>query len=123
MAAPMPAITPQPSNPAVAAGAAGLTGVHWPEWTRVFSANAPMPKAGERATPSSVIFCVALKVEKQYHGLPLRQLRQVPHTARQFNTTKSPGFTLVTPAPTDSTTPAASWPSRKGKSLLIPPSR
>ena len=30
MAAPMPAITPQPSRPAVAAGMAGLTLVHWP---------------------------------------------------------------------------------------------
>lgn len=36
-------------------------------------------------------------------------------TARQFNTTKSPGATLVTSVPSDSP-PAASWPSRNGKS-------
>ena len=124
IAAPMPAITPQPSRPAVAAGAAGSTLVHWPAATSVFSANAPMPSAGDSSVPSvSVIFCVALYVAKQYCGLPLRQLRQLPHTARQLRTTKSPGFTLVTPAPTDSTMPAASWPSRNGKSSLMPPSR
>ena len=68
-----------------------------------------MPSAGESGVPSSsVIFCVALKVEKQYCGLPLRQLRHVPHTARQLSTTKSPGCTPVTSGPTDSTTPAAS---------------
>ena len=41
----------------------------------------------------------------------------------QFRMTKSPGATTVTPAPTASTTPAASWPSRYGKSSPMPPSR
>ena len=47
-----------------------------------------------------------------------------PHTARQLRTTKSPGATLgdVRRRPT-STTPAASWPRRNGKSSLIAPSR
>jgi hypothetical protein len=68
-----------------------------------------MPSAGDSSVPSSrVIFCFALCVLKQYQGLPLRQARQSPQTARQFNTTKSPGTTSVTPAPTDSTMPAAS---------------
>ena len=53
-----------------------------------------MPSAGLRAVPSSsAIFCVALWVEKQYCGRPRRQDRQLPHTARQFSTTKSPGET------------------------------
>ena len=45
--------------------------------------------ASDHAGPpsSSVIFCVALKVEKQYCGLPFRQLRQLPHTARQLRIT------------------------------------
>ena len=47
IAAPMPAITPQPSRPAVAGEISGLTFVHWPAATRVFSANAPMPRAGD----------------------------------------------------------------------------
>ena len=83
-----------------------------------------MPSAGESAVPSvSVIFWVALKVEKQYHGRPRRHARHVPHTARQLRITKSPGATSVTSGPTASTTPAASWPSRNGKSSLIAPSR
>ncbi len=47
IAAPMPAITPQPSSPATSGLAAGLTFVHCPEWTSVFSTNAPMPSAGD----------------------------------------------------------------------------
>ena len=62
-------------------------------------------------------------VLKQYYGLPLAQARHWPHTARQLRMTKSPGATSVTPSPTASTTPAASCPSRNGKSSLMPPSR
>jgi Zn-dependent alcohol dehydrogenase len=109
---------------AAVAGAPGSTLVHWPAATRVFAANAPMPNAGLSSVPSaSVIFWVALCVAKQYQGLPLRQARQRPQTARQFRITKSPGATSVTPSPTASTTPAASCPSRKGKSSLMLPSR
>ena len=97
IAAPRPAITPQPSRPAVSGLAAGSTLVAWPAATSVCSAKAPMPSAGLSSVPSaSVIFCVALKVEKQYQGRPRRQARQVPHTARQLRTTKSPGATSVT---------------------------
>ena len=124
IAAPMPAITPQPSSPATSGGTAGSTLVHWPAWTSVFSANAPMPSAGRQLLArSSVIFWAALWVAKQYQGSPRRQARQWPHTARQLRITKSPGATSVTPSPTDSTTPAASCPSRNGKSSLMPPSR
>jgi len=124
IAAPIPAITPQPSRPTAAARASASTFVHWPAATRVFSANAPMPSAGLSSVPSSsVIRCVALKVEKQYHGSPRLQARQSPQTARQLRTTKSPGATSVTPSPTASTVPAASWPSRKGNSSVMPPSR
>ncbi len=116
MAAPMPAITPQPSSPATCGATAGSTLVHCPAATSVFSAKAPMPRAGESSWPveARVIFCSALWVSKQYQGRPRRQARHLPHTARQLRITKSPGATSVTPAPTDSTTPAASWPSRKG---------
>ena len=88
MAAPIPAITPQPSRPAAVAGAARSTFVHWPAATSVLSTNAPMPSAGDRTVPSvSVIFCVALWVAKQYHGSPRRQARQSPQTARQLRIT------------------------------------
>ena len=77
-----------------------------------------MPSAGDSGWPSSVMGWVALNVEKQYHGLPLRHDRHEPHTARQLSTTKSPGSTDVTSGPTASTTPAASWPSRNGKVVV-----
>jgi hypothetical protein len=124
MAAPIPAITPQPSSPATDAGASGDTLVHCPAATSVFSRNAPMPSAGDSSVPSvSVIFWVALWVAKQYHGRPRRHARHWPHTARQLRMTKSPGSSPVTPSPTASTVPAASCPSRNGNSSLIPPSR
>ena len=88
IAAPSPAITPHPSSPAAVGGAAGSTFVHCPAATSVFSANAPMPSAGDSSVPSSsVIFCVALWVLKQYHGSPRRQARHLPHTARQLRIT------------------------------------
>src|SRR4249919_2310218 len=107
-----------PLSPALGIGAfAEKTLVAWPAATSVLSANAPMPSAGESGVPSaSVIFCVALNVEKQCHGRPRRHDRHVPHTARQLRITKSPGATSTTPSPIASTVPAASWPSRKGKS-------
>ena len=115
IAAPIPAITPQPSSPAAVAGAAGSTFVHCAAATSVFSARAPIPSAGVRTVPSvSVIRWVALWVAKQYQGRPRAQARQLPQTARQFRITKSPGATSVTPAPTVLTRPAASCPSRNG---------
>jgi hypothetical protein len=98
--------------------------VHCPAATRVFSTNAPIPSAGESTVPSvRVIFWVALWVAKQYQGRPRAQARHWPHTARQFRITKSPVSSPVTSGPTASTTPAASCPSRYGKSSPIPPSR
>ena len=97
IAAPRPAITPHPSSPAASGRRRGSTFVAWPAATSVFSANAPMPSAGDSAVPSaSVIFCVALCVAKQYHGRPRRHDRHSPHTARQLRITKSPGATSVT---------------------------
>ena len=89
-------MTPQPSRPAASGRARGSTLVHWPAATRVFSAKAPMPRAGESTVPSTrVIFWVALWVAKQYCGRPRRHDRHSPQTARQFRTTKSPGATEV----------------------------
>src|SRR4051812_17136300 len=107
MAAPRPAITPHPMRPAAAADAAGSIFTHWPAATSVFSAKAPIPRAGDSAGPPSVIFWVALAEATQYHGLPLAQERQRPQGARQAMTTGSPGATLATPSPTASTSPAA----------------
>ena len=48
IAAPSPAITPQPSSPATSGVGRGSTLVHWPAATSVLSANAPMPRAGRQ---------------------------------------------------------------------------
>jgi hypothetical protein len=99
MAAPKPAIAPQPSSPATVGGAVGSTLVHCPLCTKVFSAKAPIPNAGVRTVPSvSVIGCAALWVSKQRCCLPFRQARQCPYTACQLRITKSPGATSVTPS-------------------------
>ena len=57
MAAPRPAITPQPNSPTASGRARRSTLVHCPAATSVWSAKAPMPSAGERGVPSAnVIF-------------------------------------------------------------------
>src|SRR6516164_3516579 len=87
-AAPKPAITPQPMSPAASGRALRSTGTHWLAATSVFSANAPIPRAGDRRVPSvSLIDWLAFSDEKQYHGRPRRQERHVPHGARQAMTT------------------------------------
>src|SRR6201989_1574672 len=69
IAAPSPAITPQPTSPTAGGRALGSTLGHCPAWTSVFSMKAPMPRAGDSSVPSSrVIRWEALKVLKQYHG-------------------------------------------------------
>ena len=69
IAAPIPAITPQPSRADDCGSAAGSTLVHWPSCTTVLSSNAPIPKAGVNGVPSGrVMGCEALWVSKQYHG-------------------------------------------------------
>ena len=71
IAAPSPAMTPQPSSPTAAGDAVGSTFVHCPAATRVFSMKAPMPRAGDSGVPSvRVIDCCALWVAKQYCGFP-----------------------------------------------------
>src|SRR5262245_57462492 len=52
----------------------------------------------------------------QRFGWPLRHCAQLPQNPDRHATTWSPGFTLVTSAPTASTTPAPSWPSTIGRS-------
>ena len=93
MAAPRPAITPQPISPAASGLAAGSTFTACQASTSVNSQNAPMPNAGDSGAPpsASVIFCCALRLAKQYQGRPRQQERQFPQGARQARMTKSPG--------------------------------
>ena len=86
-AAPKPAMMPQPMSPAASGRARSSIFTHWPAATRVSSAKAPMPSAGDSGVPSRVIFWVALRESKQYQGRPRRQERQLPQGARQAMTT------------------------------------
>ena len=73
-------------------GGVGSTFVHWPAATSVFSANAPMPSAGDSSVPSSERHLLGrVVVAKQYCGLPLRHARHSPHTARQLRTDEVAG--------------------------------
>ena len=47
-------------------------------------------------------------------GRPEAQNLHQPQLGRKFKITWSPGFDIVTPGPTASTTPAPSWPSTIG---------
>ena len=122
IAAPKPAITPQPNNPATAGSASGSTSCTGLVHQRLVDERADAQRGVSSVPSVNVIFSAALNVSKHKWGPPLTR-PACPHTARQFRITKSPGATFVTPSPTDSTLPAASWPSRKGNSSLMPPSR
>ena len=125
IAAPSPAITPQPSRPAavgrrlrvdlraLAGGDERLLG------ERADAERRATARCRRRASSSGWRCGWRSSTTAGRGGRP----GSAPHTARQLRITKSPGATSVTPAPTASTTPAASWPSRNGKSSLMPPSR
>ena len=98
IAAPSPAITPQPSRPGrLRVARPGSTFVAWPAATSVFSAKAPMPSAGRarcrRRASSSGSRC---GWRSSTRAGPRRHARHSPHTARQLRITKSPGATSVT---------------------------
>ena len=85
IAAPSPAMTPQPISPAASGGAFGSTGTHCPAATSVSSANAPMPRAGESSVPSSsVIFCVRVAAVEAVPGTsaPARAARSARRAPR-----------------------------------------
>ena len=54
-------------------------------------------------------------------GCPVTHAWHRPHDGIGVITTLSPGATLVTPSPTDSTSPAASCPSTTGNGVPKPP--
>ena len=107
------------------AGARASTFVAWPAATSVFSANAPMPSAGESSVPSGERHLLGrveggeavpraaapARAAGAAHRAPVRGSRS--RRARRRRRRGRP----------TSTTPAASWPSRNGKSSLIAPSR
>ena len=55
------------------------------------------------------------RVREQSTGRPSTQRSQLPHDGTNESTTRSPGLTLSTPAPTFSTVPADSCPRIVGR--------
>ena len=58
---------------------------------------------------------------RQRLGLPITQFSHLPQVDTKAITTRSPGATEVTPSPTSSTVPAASWPRTTGSGHLAFP--
>ena len=113
IAAPSPAITPQPNRPTAAGRAVGSTFVHCPAATRVFSMNAPTPEPGELGAVGQRHLLRRVVGVEAVPRLTASAGRQSPQTARQLSTTKSPGSTSVTPSPTDSTSPRRFMPEQE----------
>jgi hypothetical protein len=86
IAAPRPAITPQPSSPRLGLGLGddlrALAGVH----ERLLDERADAQRRESSVPSSSVIFCAALCVVKQYQGCRGAGAA-LPQTARQLRMT------------------------------------
>ena len=74
-----------------------------PLWSRLVPSNCDMTN---------------LLLVRQRFGLPMTQFSHLPQVETKAMTTRSPGATEVTPSPTSSTVPAASWPRDYGKGAL-----
>ena len=75
----------------------------WSAWgTRTYSACPPSMRQPNAHPPSGSV---------QLFTYPCRQKKQCPQKVSTFTATRSPGFTVVTSAPTSSTTPTISCPT------------
>ena len=119
---PYPVDTAQPISAAEVAGMPGartswlartvVIPAHDEMWAKARTGRPRQRKGGAPATKAS------------RHSLvrPAAQKRHVPQGTVDPTTTASPGLTEVTPSPTRSTTPAASWPSTTGSGTGFWPS-
>ena len=121
-AAPQPAMTPQPSSPTAAGSARSSTLMQAPSPTRVFSANAPSPSAGDSGVPSvSVIGEPWCRLSKHRCGPtaaagPALPARRAPgeHDA------VADGARLVTALP-DGLDPAGGLVAEQERELVVDP--
>ena len=93
-AAPKPAMTPQPSRPTASGRASGSTLVHWPAATRVLLGEGADAQRRRQlgAVRQGHLLGGVVRVEDRWGCAPSAG-PALPHTARQFRTTKSPGAT------------------------------
>ena len=120
---PTPVSAAQPSSAASRSGIPPPVGSATFAATTIRSASAPVavprytvppsneiPVVPSTSVPAPIAWCSGT----QAAGRPRRQSPQTPHDGAQESTTSSPGASPVTALPTDSITPAPSWPSTIG---------
>ncbi|KAL2260927.1 hypothetical protein VTK26DRAFT_4929 [Humicola hyalothermophila] len=122
-AAPYPVVMPQPSRQVRSMGASGCTATTEMSATTVYwlKVEVPMkwrmswPRARKRLVPSGMTPRPwVARILPQRLVLPDLQNLHSRHSGVYSATTWSPGLTLVTPSPTDSTMPAPSCPRITG---------
>ena len=107
--------TPQPTSAADANGTSAGIGTAWLAFTTVRSEKTEALANAYAGSPRQVNGCGrSPNVERHMVGRPASQYWQAPQLPSVDSTTWSPAFTVVTDAPTASTTPAPSWPSTTG---------
>ncbi len=125
-AEPKPVITPQPLIAATVKGTPSGMGVTASFRTSVSPESVPMlndrsmgcprqsvPSAWACPRDGSITWAGRLVSHRTVS--PRRHWKHSPQGMHQFNTTRSPGVTWVTPAPISRTTPAPSWPMTSGR--------
>ena len=111
---PYPVDTAQPIRAAEVAGIPGA-GTSWLARTVVVPAHDEMLAKARTGRPRQRNGGgPAAKASRHSLPRPAAQKRHVPQGTVDPTTTASPGATEVTPSPTRSTTPAASWPRTTG---------
>ena len=83
----------------------------------IASANVPRPVMQLAIRPSASVtrgVMLAANMFSQRFVFSCMQYQHWPHAGTNDAITRSPGCTLRTSAPTDSTVPAPSWPSTHG---------
>jgi hypothetical protein len=121
-AVPQPVGTPQPTSATVSSGrSSSILMVEYSDtveyWEKVPSRHIwpkSRPSAWKRNVPSGRQLSYSSAPRSHRFVMPRAQNRQWPHAGRNEQTTWSPAFSRVTPAPASSTTPAPSWPPTIG---------
>jgi hypothetical protein len=120
--APIPVATAQPINAATSGGTAAEIGTQAAAGTTAASAMVPIARYWYTRVPSarrtrvlpSASTCRPALVCSHSQVRPRTHTGHSPHGYTQLSTTRSPGRTEVTSPPTDTTTPAPSWPITTG---------
>src|SRR5829696_6396458 len=127
--APTPVVTAQPISAATGKGTSSGIGTAADSGTTVSSAKVPRPRKARTGVPSrrkklvvpsgNTLSRAFVPVHSQ--ALPLAHCSHRRQDANHDRMTWSPVRTSLTPGPTACTTPAPSWPSTRGPSVVHSP--